>query len=270
MSASLKENHSPIIQIKGLHKYFGDLHVLKGIELSVEKSKVTTIVGKSGCGKSVLLKCMAGLMKPEAGEILYQGKNTRDPANHELKNAFLGKLGYMFQNNALFDSFTIEQNVGLPLKEKTKIPPREIREKTVALLGKLDLDENIMKKYPSELSGGMQKRVALARVLITNPEIVLFDEPTTGLDPVRKNTVYEMISKYQEAFEFTSLIVSHDIPDVLCISDTIAILEEGNFKFVGRPEALKETSPPFPGDGGKEHEFGLQNPYKNKILAYLA
>lgn len=257
----------PVIEIKGLRKQFGNQVVLDGVDLTVDRGKVTTIIGKSGTGKSVLLKCIAGLLKPTAGQVIYEGKDVWQTGQKRIHEAFLEKLSYMFQNNALFDSLTVEQNVGLPLKEKSRLSPSDIRDKVTALLNKLDLESDILGKYPSQVSGGMQKRVALARALITGPDVVLFDEPTTGLDPVRKNTVYEMISRYQETFGFTALMVSHDIPDVLCISNQIAILDEGVFQFTGTPNQLRDTRPPLP---NTTEDFGLSNPFKNKIMAYLA
>lgn len=255
-----------LIEISGLRKSFGDHHVLNGVDLSVKQGKVTTIIGKSGTGKSVLLKCVAGLLKPDHGRVRFEGMDIGSESSsasrrmHEI-------LSYMFQNNALFDSMTIEQNVGLPLSEKTRSSRTAIREKILELLQKLDLDPDILGRYPSQLSGGMQKRVALARALITDPRVVLFDEPTTGLDPVRKNTVYEMISRYREKFGFTALMVSHDIPDVLCISNHIAILDKGRFQFSGSPGELKDSKPPFPNPSS---DLEFQNPYKQKILAYMA
>lgn len=258
---------TPVIRVRGLRKSFGTQEVLKGIDLDVPPGQVTTIIGKSGSGKSVMLKCIAGLLKPDSGEIYFRGQKIDQHSGRKLKDTFRRKLSYMFQNNALFDSMTVEQNIALPLREKSRLSLKEICGLIIELTEKLDLEREVLPKYPSQISGGMQKRVALARALVTQPEIVLFDEPTTGLDPVRKNTVYEMITKYQERFGFTSLMVSHDIPDVLCISDTIAILDEGSFQFIGEPGQLKETRAPFP---GQEKGLGFYNPFKSKILSYLS
>ncbi len=265
--SSITPESKPIIEISGLRKSFGDNHVLTGVDLSVHQGKVTTIIGKSGTGKSVLLKCVAGLLKPNAGSVRFEGDDIWSGASASRNRHMHDVLSYMFQNNALFDSMTIEQNVGLPLSERSRATGLEIREKIEELLQKLDLQPDILGRYPSQLSGGMQKRVALARALITDPTVVLFDEPTTGLDPVRKNTVYEMISRYQEKFGFTALMVSHDIPDVLCISNHIAILDEGRFQFSGSPNDLKDSNPPIP---AASSHLEFQNPYQQKILAYLA
>ncbi len=256
------------IELKGLIKTFGEQEVLRGVDLMVEPGKVTTIIGKSGTGKSVLLKCLSGLMHPDQGEVIYRGTNLTDPHNRDYLKDFHKGLSYMFQHNALFDSLTVLQNIALPLSEKTRLPRTTIQQRVEEMVDRLDLEQSILTKYPSQISGGMQKRVALARALITEPHIVLFDEPTTGLDPVRKNTVYEMMKRYQERFGFTLLMVSHDIPDVLCISDFIAILDRGKVRFYGTPESLKLTQPPFPPDANGE-TFGLTNPFKTKILAYL-
>ena len=224
------------LKICGLKKHFGEKRVLDGVDLDVERASVTTIIGKSGIGKSVLLKCIANLLQPDAGEILLNGK----PIAHSRKSAKQTdglSFSYMFQNNALFDSLTAAENVALPLHETSSLGRAEIRDKVDAMLTHLELSESAS-SYPSELSGGMQKRVALARALITNPQIVLFDEPTTGLDPERKFSVFEMIADYRERFGFTALLVSHDIPEVFEISDRVAWLDSGKLRFFGRPEEL--------------------------------
>jgi phospholipid/cholesterol/gamma-HCH transport system ATP-binding protein len=224
------------LKIRGLKKHFGDKRVLDGIDLDVAAASVTTIIGKSGIGKSVLLKCIANLLEPDAGTIELDDQaisRSRRTAHSDTGVSF----SYMFQNNALFDSLTAFENVALPLREASKLNKAEIQERVDDMLAHLELSDSA-NRYPGELSGGMKKRVALGRALITKPQVVLFDEPTTGLDPERKFSVFEMIADYRERFGFTALLVSHDIPEVFEISDRVSWLDEGQIKFFGKPEDL--------------------------------
>jgi phospholipid/cholesterol/gamma-HCH transport system ATP-binding protein len=232
----------PLIQFNQVFKRFGDNAVLKGVDLSIYRGEVTAIIGKSGIGKSVLLKHIIGLLEPDQGEILFEGQalKTMDTAR---RKAVKMKFSYMFQGTALFDSMTVYENVALPIKEKGRVPFREIAERVREKLTQLDL-AGIEDKYPSQLSGGMKKRVAMARALVTDPEIVLFDEPTTGLDPIRKNAAHAMIAEYQKAFGFTGVMVSHEIPDVFYISQRIAMLDEGRIVFQGSPDAIRNSTEP--------------------------
>lgn len=228
------------LKIRGLKKHFGEKRVLDGIDLDVAAASVTTIIGKSGIGKSVLLKCIANLLTPDAGTIELDGKEisrSRRGTNREDGVSF----SYMFQSNALFDSLTAFDNIALPLREATKLSNTEIKERVNTMLQQLELGDSAG-SYPGELSGGMKKRVALGRALITKPQVVLFDEPTTGLDPERKFSVFEMIADYRERFGFTAVLVSHDIPEVFEISDYVAWLDEGVIKFFGSPDTLDEAA----------------------------
>ena len=171
-----------LIEFRNVTKRFGDRTILNGVNLKIYDGEVTTIIGKSGTGKSVLLKHIIGLLRPDAGSILFRGKPIDKMAKAEW-NEYLGQISYMFQNNALFDSMTVFENVAMPVRQTTKLSKKEIGEKVMARIKQTELTE-VSDKYPSELSGGMQKRVALARALVTDPSIVLFDEPTTGQDPV--------------------------------------------------------------------------------------
>ena len=182
------------LTIRGLKKHFGEKKVLDGIDLDVSDASVTTIIGKSGIGKSVLLKCISGLLEPDAGSIEINGEPVSMGHGKGMKDKHC--FSYMFQNNALFDSLTAFENVALPLRETTRLKPREIAEQVRAILEKVELAGSA-DRFPGELSGGMKKRVALARALVTEPQIVLFDEPTTGLDPERKFSVFEMIANYR-------------------------------------------------------------------------
>jgi phospholipid/cholesterol/gamma-HCH transport system ATP-binding protein len=231
---------TPFIQFIDVYKSFGSTHVLEGANLSINRGEITTVIGKSGVGKSVLLKHIIGLLEPDAGQILFDGRLLSAMKKSERK-ALQSTFSYMFQGTALFDSMNVYDNVALPLKEGTRLPERDILERVHSKMEQLDLKE-IDRSYPSQLSGGMRKRVALARALVTDPQIVLFDEPTTGLDPIRKHAVHSMISNYQERFGFTGIIVSHEIPDVFYISQRVAFLNDGHIIFEGPPaDILKVT-----------------------------
>jgi phospholipid/cholesterol/gamma-HCH transport system ATP-binding protein len=232
----------PLIQLIDVYKSFGEQHVLKGASLTIQKGEVTSIIGGSGGGKSVLLKHLVGLIKPDSGKILIEGRLIGSMSKKERK-ALKRKFSYMFQGSALFDSMTVYENIALPLKEKTKMTSTTIKKKVDEKMQQLELQGND-NKYPSQLSGGMRKRVALARALVTDPEIVLFDEPTAGLDPVKKNAVHNMISDYQRKFGFTAVVVSHEIPDIFYISQSIAMLYEGKIWFQGKPEEIQQSSDP--------------------------
>lgn len=223
------------LKIRGLKKHFGENRVLDGVDLEVAAASVTTIIGKSGIGKSVLLKCIANLLQADAGSIEWDGQTLEHcrPAQKDSDLSF----SYMFQNNALFDSLTTFENVALPLREASKQKRTEIQERVHTMLAHLELSD-AADRYPGQLSGGMKKRVALGRALITEPQLVLFDEPTTGLDPERKFSVFEMIADYRERFGFTALLVSHDIPEVFEVSDRVAWLDDGTIKFFGKPDEL--------------------------------
>ncbi len=232
----------PLIEFRGVSKAFGSRVILDKVNLRIHEGQVTTIIGKSGVGKSVLLKHIIGLLQPDEGHILFRGKPS-DGMSREERKAFKRQFSYMFQHNALFDSLTNFENIALPLREKTRLSEHEIREKVMSKMTQLELGE-VPDKYPSQISGGMAKRVALARALITEPSIVLFDEPTTGLDPIRKNAVLSMIAHYQRRFGFTAVLVSHDIPDVFYISNRIAILYDRKFIFEGSPLELEQLDHP--------------------------
>jgi phospholipid/cholesterol/gamma-HCH transport system ATP-binding protein len=233
---------TPLIELRNVSKRFGKDSVLKNLNLTINGGEITTIIGKSGVGKSVLLKHIIGLMEPDDGDIFFEKRRITDMKRGERK-ALKRKFSYMFQGMALFDSMTVFENIALPLREKTSLPEREIRKKVMDNMNHLEL-QDVPDKYPSQISGGMKKRVALARALITNPEIVLFDEPTTGLDPIRKSAVHSMISHYQREFDFTAVIVSHEIPDIFFISQRVAMLEEGQILFEGSPEEVEQSEHP--------------------------
>jgi len=229
--------NDPFLKIRGLKKHFGENRVLDGIDLDVARASVVTIIGKSGIGKSVLLKCIANLLSSDAGSIELDGRPIAASRRGSEDDAGVS-FSYMFQSNALFDSMTAAENVALPLTEASNLKPGEIKKQVAEMLAHLELTDSAG-RYPGALSGGMKKRVALARALITKPQVVLFDEPTTGLDPERKFSVFEMIADYRERFGFTALLVSHDIPEVFEISDKVAWLDGGVIKFFGSPSDLE-------------------------------
>lgn len=234
---------APLIQMIDIKKRFGETRVLDGVNLSIHQGDITAVIGKSGTGKSVLLKHIIGLMHQDSGELLLNGVPV-DRMNMTSHHEFQKDVSYMFQDNALFDFLTVHENIALPLSEKKRANRKDIDDRVGRLLSLLGL-EGIDDQYPAQLSGGMRKRVAMARALITDPKIVLFDEPTTGLDPIRKNNVHSMIAQYQESFGFTAVIVSHDIPDIFDISQHVAMLDSGKIVFQGSSEEVRHTRNPL-------------------------
>jgi phospholipid/cholesterol/gamma-HCH transport system ATP-binding protein len=236
-------DRTPLIEFRGVTKRFGDRTILDGVNLKIFEGEVTTIIGLSGTGKSVTLKHIVGLLKPDEGEILYQGRPIHRMHRKEWEQ-YIGRVSYMFQNNALFDSMTVFENVALPLKRTTRLGRAEIARRVMARIEQTELTE-VAHKYPSELSGGMQKRTALARALVTDPQVVLFDEPTTGQDPIRKNAILGMIAEYKRKLGFTAVLISHEIPDVFFISNRILALWDRKIVFEGPPEELDRFDHPF-------------------------
>ncbi len=232
-----------LIEFRNVTKRFGNRTILDRVNLEVHDGQVATIIGKSGTGKSVLLKHMIGLLSPTEGNILFRGKLI-DEMNRKELDELKSQFSYCFQNNALFDSLTVFENIALPLQETARMSKREINSKVMERIDQLELSE-VPHKYPSELSGGMQKRVALARALITDPKIVLFDEPTTGQDPIRKNAILSMIVDNQKRFGFTTIMISHDIPDVFFISDRILVLYDGQIIFQGPYHEIDQLKHPM-------------------------
>lgn len=234
---------TPLIEFRNVTKRFGENLVLNEVNLKIYENEITTVIGKSGTGKSVLLKHVIGLMIPDEGTILFRGKPIEVMKNGEWDEC-RSQISYMFQNNALFDSMTVFENIALPLRQTTNLKKKDVQMKVMSRIEQMDLAD-VVYEYPSELSGGMQKRVALARALITDPTIVLFDEPTTGQDPVRKNVILSMIARYRKQFGFTAVLISHDIPDIFFISDRILMLWEGKIDFQGAHEEITRLDHPI-------------------------
>ncbi len=231
------------IELIGIEKYFGDQKVLRGVNLSIRRGLTTVIVGESGQGKSVLLKHVLGLISPDAGQVIVEGRDVVGLRGAALKN-MRSRFGVLFQGAALFDSLTVFDNIALPLRERTRMPAVQVREKVAATLELLDLSGSA-DKYPAQLSGGMKKRVGLARALQLDPEIMLFDEPTTGLDPVKSHEVYQMFHQTQKKLGYTSVIVSHDIPKIFNLADYIALLHEGVIQVCATPEDIQRSEKPL-------------------------
>ncbi len=232
-----------MIQIKNLHKSFGSQKVLDGLSLEIPPESVTVILGRSGEGKSVLLKHMIGLLHADEGQVIIDGVDLMQLEEADLNN-FRKRFGMLFQNAALFDSLTVHQNVAFPLVEHTDYGDddidRIVKEK-LALVGL----KNIEHKIPSELSGGMRKRVGLARALALSPKILLYDEPTTGLDPIMTDSVDNLILETRKKLRVTSVVISHDLKATFRIADKIAMLHDGKIVEEGTPEEFRKSQHPF-------------------------
>jgi phospholipid/cholesterol/gamma-HCH transport system ATP-binding protein len=233
------------IQVRGLHKTFGTHHVLRGIDLDIERGRTNIIIGGSGQGKSVLMKHLMGLLKPDAGQIFVDGEDVVPFDDREM-GKLRRKFGMVFQYAALFDSMNVVENIAFPLIERYSLSRDEIMERVRDLLRRLDLANvgEIEQKFPPELSGGQRKRVGLARALIDRPEILLYDEPTTGLDPVATKNVDEMIRRTADDFGVTSVVISHDMASTFRIGDRISMLAEGRIVVSGTPDEV--LADPFP------------------------
>ncbi|MDE2216671.1 MAG: ABC transporter ATP-binding protein [Planctomycetota bacterium] len=232
-----------MIEVVDLYKSFNDHEVLKGVNLKVEKGQSLALIGGSGKGKSVLLKHIIGLTKPDRGKILIDNQDIsrlRGKALKQLKE----RCGIVFQGGALFDSLTVFENIAFPLREKTKMKAQQIRDVVFTELARVGLSgaEN---KYPAEISGGMKKRVALARCLVMNPEIVLFDEPTTGLDPLIGKAIHKLIRECQKSLKYTAIIVTHEIPAIFSLVDRVAMLFDGKILAIGTPEEIQASKNPM-------------------------
>lgn len=234
-----------MIRMENLYKSFGGLEVLKGVSLQVEKGEILALIGGSGHGKTVILKHVAGLIKADRGHVYVNGKDVSNLGGDELEQ-LRSRLGFLFQSGALFSSLNVFDNVAFPLREKTHLDEREISEKVLNVLEQVGL-KGSEDKYPAQISGGMIKRTALARSLVRNPEIMLFDEPTTGLDPVIAHTILDLIKSIHKDLRFTGIIVSHELSRVFQIVQKVAMLHDGVILFVGTPEEIVASRDPVVG-----------------------
>ena len=231
-----------MLALRNVTKAFDGQVVLNDLDLEINTGKITSVIGPSGEGKSVLLKHMIGLLKPDSGEVIADGEVISSLRGRKL-NRVREKFGMLFQNAALFDSMTVFENVAFPLQEKTRLSPAEIQDRVHEALAHVGL-KGVDKKYPDMLSGGMKKRVGLARALLLNPKIILFDEPTTGLDPIICRAIHQLIKETHRKFGYTAVIVSHEIPEIFEISDEVAILYRGQIIEKGKPRDIQLSSNP--------------------------
>jgi phospholipid/cholesterol/gamma-HCH transport system ATP-binding protein len=231
-----------MIHIENLHKAFNGLEVLRGVSLEIERGEILALIGMSGFGKSVLLKHITGLMKPDQGRVLVDGEDMCCLKGKELER-LRSRFGFLFQGGALFDSLTVFENVAFPLREKTKLKEEEIQKRVLSTLDQVGLAGS-EEKYPAELSGGMIKRAALARALVRDPEIMLFDEPTTGLDPIIAQTILTLIDSCHKTLRFTGIIVTHEIPRIFSVVQKVAMLHDGVILVTGSPEEILSSTEP--------------------------
>lgn len=229
-----------MIEINNLHKRFGSNTVLNGINLNIEKGETLVIIGRSGCGKSVLIKHIVGLLNPDSGYVKVEDKIVNDLPISELYK-LRRKFGFLFQGAALFDSMTVEENVALPLTESfNKHSKEHVKNVVDEKLGLVGLS-NAGNLKPAELSGGMKKRVGLARALVTNPDYILYDEPTTGLDPIMSDSIDGLIKELSDKIKVTSIVVTHDMYSVKNVADKVAMIHEGKIYFIGKPDDLAKS-----------------------------
>lgn len=240
----------PILELCDVHKRLGSLDVLRGVDLGLERGQTTVVIGESGVGKSVTLKHVIGLMHPDQGDVWFQsdtvfgGRRVRVPDLNPVQQVELRKrFGFLFQMGALFDSMSAGENVAFPLHEHTRLSRRDIERRVAEKLSLVGLD-GIQDKRPAQLSGGQKKRVALARAIALDPEVILYDEPTTGLDPVRADVINELIRRLQRELNVTSIVVTHDMHSAYTVGDRIVMLHEGKFIADGPPDEIRTTADP--------------------------
>ena len=232
-----------IVQLEDVYKSFGDEQVLAGLNLSVPRGETLVIMGRSGAGKSVILKHMVGLISPDGGEVYFDGRRLETLKHAELQQV-RKRMGMLFQGAALFDSMTVAENVSLGLRKHTSLSEGEIRRVVTAKLSAVGLS-GVEEKMPAELSGGMRKRVGLARAIAMDPELVLYDEPTTGIDPITADAINNLILDTRRQFGVTSVVVTHDVANALKVGTMISMLVEGRVIFSGSPDEVKSTDNPY-------------------------
>jgi phospholipid/cholesterol/gamma-HCH transport system ATP-binding protein len=247
---SIEEQHpnaqqqdDPAVEVQSLHKSFGSQTVLDGIDLKVAQGETVSILGQSGTGKSVLLKLIIGLQKPDSGSIQVHGQEVTGLSSRPL-NEIRKKIGFLFQQAALYDSMTVEENVAFPLRRHSKMPERERKERVRELLASVGMEKST-NKLPAEISGGMQKRVGLARALALDPDILLFDEPTAGLDPITSAEIDDLIRRLQKERNMASIVVTHDLRGAKTVSDRLAVMHDGQILIEGTFADLQNSRDEF-------------------------
>jgi phospholipid/cholesterol/gamma-HCH transport system ATP-binding protein len=239
-----KDGNAPVIAVVDLHKSFGTQNVLNGISLAVKRGETLAVLGRSGTGKSVLLRLIIGLEKPDSGSILLHGQDIAGLALDQM-GEIRKKMGFLFQHAALYDSLTVEQNVAFPLQHhKREMTKSERGDRVLQLLGEVGMEDAVA-KMPSDISGGMQKRVGLARALALEPDILLLDEPTAGLDPISSGEIDDLVLKLQQEHHMASVVVTHDLHSAKTIADRLALLNEGNVVIEGSFEELQKSDIEF-------------------------
>jgi phospholipid/cholesterol/gamma-HCH transport system ATP-binding protein len=248
-SAYITDPHGPLVQLERIGIDFGRQRVLRDIDLSIPRGQTLAVIGESGCGKTVLLKTIIGLLRPNRGAVYFDGQDLSKLHEREMNQQRI-RFGFLFQQAALFDSMTIAQNVSFPLRQHTRKKPAEMRQIVAARLAEVGLPENILSKKPAELSGGMRKRVGLARALALEPEIILYDEPTTGLDPIMSDVINELILNTRRRHPVTSIVVTHDMRTAQKVADRVVMLypltrlEDGQSQVLydGPPKNIEQAS----------------------------
>lgn len=238
----------PLVEVRDVSMTFGRQQVLRDINFTVPRGQTLAVIGESGCGKTVLMKALIGLLRPTKGEMYFDGQNLAN-LNDKQITELRTRYGFVFQNAALFDSMTIGQNIAFPLRQHSAIDEAEVRERVISRLNEVGLSEAVLRKKPAELSGGMRKRVGLARALVLNPELVLYDEPTTGLDPIMSDVINELIMRTRQLHTVTSVVVTHDMRTAKKVADRVVMLypiarlgpDEPQIIFDGPPSQMERS-----------------------------
>ena len=234
----------PKIELSGVHKRFGEKQVLQGLDLTIARGESVVVIGGSGTGKSVMVKCILGLVRPDAGDIRVDGRSVIGLGRTE-RGAFMARIGMLFQGSALFDSLPVWENVAFGLIQGRRMPRQDARQVALSKLAQVGLGEDVAGLVPAELSGGMQKRVALARAIATDPEIIFFDEPTTGLDPIMGDVINGLVVKCVRELGATTLSITHDMASARKIADRIAMLHEGRIVWAGPSDQVADSGNPY-------------------------